>query len=174
MTGVGILTVSDTRSRNEREDTATPRIRHILEEAGFMVSEALLVPDEIEQICARLIEFSDNKKFSLVVTTGGTGLGARDVTPEATLRVIERSIPGIPEAMRALTAIGNPLAWLSRAVAGLRGRTLIINLPGNPNGAEECLRVIIPLLPHALSMIEGKSHDEPTCAGHAHSHRAAQ
>ena len=155
---VGILTVSDTRSRGTRADTATPRIKRILEKAGFTVAQARLVPDEIPKIQKQLIDFSDRLKFSLILTTGGTGFGPRDVTPEATACVIKRAVPGIPEAMRLATARRRPHAWLSRGIAGLRRRTLIINLPGNPQGVEECLQVLLPLLPHALEMIRGEDH----------------
>jgi molybdenum cofactor synthesis domain-containing protein len=158
MMRVGILTVSDTRWEGTRVDETTPLIRRALEEAGFTIGKAMVVPDELTQIQARLIEMADLRKLSLVLTSGGTGFGPRDVTPEATRRVIEREVPGLPEAMRALGAQQNSLAWLSRAVAGLRGRTLIINLPGSPQGVEECLRVLLPLLPHAMDMLEGKSH----------------
>ena len=154
----GILTVSDTRSQHLREDTATPRLKRVLEEAGFVVRETALVPDVVEAIQARLIDFADRCQLPLVITTGGTGVGPRDVTPEATRGVIEREVPGFPEAMRAVTARQNPLAWLSRAMAGLRGRTLIINLPGNPEGAKECLEALLPLLPHAFEMINGCDH----------------
>ena len=158
MTRAAILAVSDTRAQGVRADTATPRLQHVLEEAGFQVSETALVPDETKQIQARLIDWADRLGLPLIVTTGGTGCGPRDVTPEATRAVIEREVPGIPEAMRASTAQHNPLAWLSRAVAGLRGRTLIINLPGNPEGAKECLEALLPVLPHALEMINGCDH----------------
>ena len=104
---------------------------------------------------------ADRLTLPLVVTTGGTGFGPRDVTPEATRAVIERDVPGLPEAMRAATAQRNPLAWLSRATAGLRGQTLIVNLPGSPQAVEECLRVLLPLLPHALEMVTGTGHEEP-------------
>ena len=155
---VAILTVSDTRSQHLRADTATPLIRRVLEEAGFTVSDAAVVPDERAQIQQRLIDCADRLHASLVVTTGGTGFGPRDVTPEATRDVIEREAPGLAEAMRASTAGRSPWAWLSRATAGLRGRTLIINLPGHPQGAEECLRAVLPLLPHAFEMIAGHHH----------------
>lgn len=155
----GILTVSDTRSRGERADTATPRLRRRLEAAGFAVEEAALVPDDLERIRERLVDMADRLALSVVVTTGGTGLGPRDVTPEATRGAIEREVPGLPEAMRASTAKRNRLAWLSRGIAGLRGHTLIVNLPGDPRGAEECLRVALPLFPHALAMAAGHPHD---------------
>ena len=162
----GILTVSDTRSQGARADTTTPLIRRFLEEAGFVVREAVLVPDERAQIQTQLIELADRLKLALIVTTGGTGLGPRDVTPEATRTVIEREVPGLPEAMRVATAQHNPLAWLSRGIAGLRGRTLIVNLPGSPSAVEACLRVLIPLLPHALSMIAGDSHSSVAAVAH--------
>ena len=158
MNGTAILTISDTRAQGVREDTTTPRLRRVLEEAGWTVRDAAVVPDERAQIQERLIDFADRLHASLVVTTGGTGFGPRDVTPEATRAVIEREAPGLAEAMRASTAGRNPLAWLSRATAGLRGRTLILNLPGHPQGAEECLRAVLPLLPHALAMMEGQAH----------------
>jgi molybdenum cofactor synthesis domain-containing protein len=164
---VGILTISDTRSQGVRVDTTTALIRRLLEEAGLVLQETALVPDEVQRIRERLVDFADRLKLSLVVTTGGTGFGPRDVTPEATRGVIEREVPGLPEAMRAGTAARNALAWLSRGIAGLRGRTLIVNLPGSPRAVEECLRVVLPLLPHALEMVEGVPHgsDAPVVAG---------
>jgi molybdenum cofactor synthesis domain-containing protein len=154
----GILTISDTRSQGARADTVTPLIRRMLEAAGFAVSETALVPDESMQIQQRLIDLTDRLKLALVITTGGTGFGPRDVTPEATRAVIEREAPGLPEAMRAFGAKRNSLVWLSRSASGLRGSTLIINLPGSPQGAKECLRALLPILPHAMEMIEGKPH----------------
>ncbi|MBI1952654.1 MAG: MogA/MoaB family molybdenum cofactor biosynthesis protein [Candidatus Omnitrophica bacterium] len=155
----GIVTVSDSRSLGKRADTATGLIQKILEKAGFAVAQTALIPDERRRIEKCLIDFSDRLKLALVVTTGGTGLGPRDVTPEATWAVVNRPIPGLPEAMRVETARRNPKAWLSRAAAGQRGKTLIVNLPGSPRGVRECLKVLLPLLPHALQMVEGKSHD---------------
>lgn len=154
----GILTVSDTRSQGLRADTATPLIRRLLEEEGWVVGWTGLIPDDPQRIQERLVELADQQQLPLVITTGGTGLGPRDVTPEATKAVIEREAPGLSEAMRASTATRNPLAWLCRGIAGLRGRTLMVNLPGNPQGAEECLRVLLPILPHALDMMEGTPH----------------
>lgn len=158
MNTAGIVTVSDTRSKGVRADTATPLVRSRLEEVGLLVQEAVLVPDEREQIQAALIDMADRLHLALVVTIGGTGFGHRDVTPEAMRGVIEREVPGLPEAMRAVTAQQNPLAWLSRGIAGLRGRTLIVNLPGSPQAVEECLRVLLPLVPHALEMLDGHGH----------------
>jgi molybdenum cofactor synthesis domain-containing protein len=155
----GIITVSDSRSLGQKADTATGLIQKILERAGFAVGQTALVPDERRRIEGCLIDFSDRLKLALVVTTGGTGFGPRDVTPEATGAVVDRLIPSLPEMLRGVTARKNPLAWLSRGVAGLRKKMLIINLPGNPQGAKEYLALLIPLLPHALKMIEGASHD---------------
>lgn len=158
MTPVGIVTISDSRSQGTRADTTTARIRRLMEEAGYTVGETAMIPDDAKQIEATLIEMADRLALGLLLTTGGTGLGPRDVTPEATRSVIDREVPGLPEALRAITARHNAMAWLSRGIAGLRGRTLIVNLPGSPRAVEECLRVLIPLVPHAISMIAGDSH----------------
>lgn len=166
MTRVGIVTISDSRSQGTRADTTTALIRRLMEAAGYTVGEAVVIPDEAQQIEATLIAFADRHALPLVLTTGGTGLGPRDVTPEATRRVIQREVPGVPEAMRAVTAAQNPLAWLSRGIAGLRGRTLIVNLPGSPRAVEECLRALLPLVPHALSMIAGDAHGAVATVAH--------
>jgi len=153
-----ILTISDSRSQGRRADTTTPLIRQRLEAAGCSVIETALVADEQAHIQERLIALADQQQLSLIVTTGGTGFGPRDMTPEATKAIIAREVPGLPEAMRVATAQDNTLAWLSRGIAGLRGRTLIVNLPGSPGAVEECLRVLLPLLPHALEMMDGHDH----------------
>ncbi len=155
---VGIVTISDSRSQGTRADATTALIRRLVEEAGYTVSQAAVIPDDVERIKAMLINLADRLALPLVVTTGGTGFGPRDVTPEATRAVLDREAPGLAEAMRVATAARQPLAWLSRGIAGLRGRTLIINLPGSPQAVEECLRVLLPLLPHALAMIAGTPH----------------
>ena len=155
---LAVLTVSDRCSRGQMEDTSGPAVVERLRRQfpGSEV-EAGLVPDDAESIAARL-EGWCQRSAALVVTTGGTGFGPRDVTPEATLRVIDRAAPGLAEAMRAGTAQINPLAWLSRGVAGLKGSTLIVNLPGSRRGAEECLGAILPLIEHALQIAAGGQH----------------
>jgi molybdenum cofactor synthesis domain-containing protein len=148
-----ILTVSDTRSAGTREDTTTALMAELLGEIGIEVVATRLVPDEQEEIATAIVELC--KSASLVLTSGGTGLAPRDVTPEATRAVIEREAPGIAEAMRAETVQFQRLAWLSRGVAGTRGRTLVVNLPGNPKAVRQCLGVLTPMLPHALKLSSG-------------------
>jgi molybdopterin adenylyltransferase len=153
MPTAAILTVSDSRSAGTRADTTTDLMCEILEGIGIGVVATRLVPDEQEQIAAAIVELADDA--DLVLTSGGTGLAPRDVTPEATRSVIDREAPGIAEAMRSETARLQPLAWLSRAVAGTRGTTLVINLPGNPKAVRECLDVVGPMLGHALKLSSG-------------------
>lgn len=154
-----ILTISDSRTQGARADTATPRLRRALEAARFTVEACALVPDETASIAAQLRAWCDEAGVPLIVTTGGTGFGPRDVTPEATRQVLEREAPGLAECMRHTTARRTRAAWLSRGVAGVRGRSLIINLPGSPAGAVACLRAVLPLLPHALATMQGHAHD---------------
>jgi molybdopterin adenylyltransferase len=153
MPTAAILTISDTRSAGSRADTTTTMMAEILGDAGFEIVERRLVPDEFDDIAAAIVELAD--RAELVVTSGGTGLAPRDVTPEATRSVIDREAPGIAEAMRAETAKIQPLAWLSRAVAGQRGTTLVVNLPGNPKAVRECLDVLLPMLAHAIKTSTG-------------------
>ncbi len=167
---VGILTISDKGWRGEREDKSSEVIREMVSGLGAQVAEYDIVPDERDFISRRLMEWADAGTLDLVLTTGGTGLAERDVTPEATLAVIDRPVPGLAEAMRVETLEKTPLAMLSRAVAGIRKRTLIINLPGSPRGVEECLQAILPALPHAIEVIKGEAGE---CASredlpHAH------
>jgi molybdopterin adenylyltransferase len=153
MPSAAILTISDTRAAGSRADTTTTMMAEILGDAGFAIVERRLVPDEFDDIAAAIVELA--AAAQLVVTSGGTGLAPRDVTPEATRSVIDREAPGIAEAMRAETARIQPLAWLSRAVAGQRGTTLVVNLPGNPKAVRECLDVLLPMLPHAIKTSTG-------------------
>jgi molybdenum cofactor synthesis domain-containing protein len=147
-----VLTVSDKGSAGERIDTAGPAVASILRENGIEVQETLVLPDERERIAAQLRRWA-GEGLDLVLTTGGTGLSSRDVTPEATLDVAERSVPGIAEAMRQLGRASTPLASLSRSVAVTRGRTLIVNLPGSERGARESLEAVLDLFPHAVQML---------------------
>jgi len=155
---VGILTVSDKGARGEREDRSGPAIREMIEAAGGEVERTKIVSDEPEDIRAALIAWSD-EGLDLVLTTGGTGFSPRDRTPEATKSVIERETPGLPEAMRRAGAEKTPTAMLSRAAAGIRGATLIVNLPGSEKAARESLAAILPALPHGIDILRGAASD---------------
>ena len=157
----GIITVSDKGSQGQREDLSGPAIAQVLAGAGFTVSITIIVPDDIGQIANALIELSDRERLDLILTTGGTGLSPRDLTPEATLKVLDKEIPGMAEAMRYSGMMVTPHAMLSRAVAGVRGNSLIINLPGSPKGATENLSAVLPSLSHAIGKIQG---DQSDCA----------
>ncbi|MGA2111568.1 MAG: MogA/MoaB family molybdenum cofactor biosynthesis protein [Anaerolineales bacterium] len=152
---VSILTVSDRSSRSERADASGPLLREMMEKRGWVVVATDVVPDEKLQISGRLREWCDADGTDLVLTTGGTGLAPRDITPEATREVIEREAPGLAEAMRAAAVPNNPHAMLSRGIAGVRAKTLVVNLPGSPQGAREGLEVLLPALPHAVELIRG-------------------
>jgi molybdopterin adenylyltransferase len=154
MLTIGVLTISDSGAKGARPDTSGERIRSMLSRLpAAVISAGAILPDERELIESTLREWSDKSKLNLILTTGGTGLAPRDVTPEATLAVIEREAPGIAEAMRAISIQHTPFGMLSRGIAGTRGRTLIINLPGSPKAVQECLECILPVLPHAVNLL---------------------
>lgn len=159
MFSVGILTISDKGSRGEREDLSGPEIGEIISELPAKVEAYDIIPDEEERITQKLIDYVDQKNLDLILTTGGTGLSPRDVTPEATRKVLDKEIPGIAEAMRAEGMKLTPMAMLSRATSGIRCRSLIVNLPGSPRAVRENLIVILPVLKHALEKIQGDPAD---------------
>jgi molybdopterin adenylyltransferase len=152
---IGVLTVSDKGSRGERIDTAGPAVAAIAAAKGARVVQTAIVPDERDEIAARLRAWADDERLDVIFTAGGTGLALRDVTPEATLDVVDRLVPGLCELMRDAGRRTTPLAALSRAVAGTRRRTLIINLPGSERGARESIEAVIDLLPHAVDLLHG-------------------
>ncbi len=152
-----ILTISDSAFRGEREDLSGPAVQRELGQLGCDVLEMLIVPDELGQIRDQLILWSDREDIDLIVTTGGTGLSPRDVTPEATAAVVEREVPGLAELMRQEGMKSSPRAVLSRAKVGIRTKTLIVNLPGSVRGVSESLRALAPVLSHALEVVSGTS-----------------
>ncbi|HKZ54233.1 MAG TPA: MogA/MoaB family molybdenum cofactor biosynthesis protein [Anaerolineales bacterium] len=166
-----VLTLSDRAAWGEREDTSGPALRDLLVREGWEVERHAILPDEQDRIEQVLREWSDSGEVDVILTNGGTGFTARDRTPEATLAVVDRLVPGLPEAMRASGRALNPHAMLSRAAAGIRGRTLIVNLPGSPRGAVESLKVILPALPHAAQLLRGDVGSE---SGHAPPRRRHQ
>jgi len=155
----GVITVSDKGSRGERVDESGAVAIELLESIGGVVKKYIIVPDEKEEIKDAIIEMTDNLKVDFVVTSGGTGFSPRDVTPEATLEVIERIVPGIPQAMRAESLKVTPKAMLSRAAAGIRKKSLIVNLPGSPKGVRECLEIIMPVLKHGIEILRGEASE---------------
>jgi molybdopterin adenylyltransferase len=159
MIQTGILTISDRGSQGLRADEGGPRIRSLLPADLFEVQISAVVPDEIPSIIDTLVEWVDQKKIDLIFTTGGTGLSPRDITPEATERVLEREIPGMAEAMRSEGMKHTPLSQLSRGKVGVRRETLIVNLPGGLKAIEEMLPVLLPAIPHALEKIKGDPSD---------------
>jgi len=161
MINAGVLTISDKGYRGQRTDSSGPLIAEMLTADGYTVEEQAIVPDNEEKIAERLIEWVDQKDIRFIVTTGGTGLSPTDVTPEAMLKVIKYQVPGMAEAMRAESLKKTPNAMISRAIAGVRGNSLILNLPGSPKGASENLSVVLPAIDHALAKIGG---DQSDCA----------
>jgi molybdenum cofactor synthesis domain-containing protein len=160
MFGLAVLTVSTSGYHGQREDTSGDAIKEMLAPPDYEVVRYEIVSDEREMIAGRLREWADDPEVHLIVSTGGTGLGPRDVTPEACLSVIDREVPGLAEAMRAETLKFTPMAMLSRSVAGIRGSTLIITLPGSPKAVRETLAVALPVLPHALELLQRESVNE--------------
>ena len=158
MITVGILTVSDSCAQGRRQDASGPAIREILLTAGYVIGNERIVPDDRDAIARELIRFSEEGGHELVCTTGGTGLGPRDVTPEATGSVCDRLVPGLGELMRAEGLKRTRNAVLSRGIAGIRGKMLVINLPGSPKAVRECLAAVLDVLPHAIEMMRGGGH----------------
>lgn len=154
-----VVTVSDRSFRGERPDAGGPLVAEMLRASGYEVRETVLVPDEQPLIEEALRKLADEERVELIITTGGTGFAPRDVTPEATIAVCQRMAPGIPEAMRWASLAITPRAMLSRAAAGIRGRTLIVNLPGSPKAARENLEAVLPALEHGLEMLRGQQAD---------------
>jgi molybdopterin adenylyltransferase len=159
----GILVISDKGWCGERSDDSGRVAREVISRLGVEVTKYEVVPDEAKIISGKLVEWCDDVGLDLIVTSGGTGLSPRDVTPEATLAVIEKTIPGLTEAMRMDTMKIKPEAVLSRAVAGSRGKCLIINVPGSPKAVKECLEVILPVLPHALEVLGNRVSECGNC-----------
>jgi molybdenum cofactor synthesis domain-containing protein len=157
---VAILTVSDRSASGEREDLAGPRLSEIIDKQGWALVDSRIVPDDLAVITGELDSWVGSGSVDLILTTGGTGFSARDITPEATLRVLDRPTPGLTEAMRAASLKKTPHAMLSRAAAGISGSTLIVNLPGSPTGAVENLQTILPALPHAIKILRGDPRAE--------------
>ena len=159
MKRVAIITASDSGYRGEREDLSGPAAREIVEKAGYEVVSMDILPDDQVMLAGKLQEIADTGKAELILTTGGTGFSERDITPEATEEVLARKVPGIPEAIRAYSMTITKRAMLSRGTAGIRGKTLIVNLPGSPKAVKECLEYIIDALGHGIEILTGEASD---------------
>ncbi len=157
-----ILTASDRSARGDRPDLSGPALAELVQSQGWTVVRTAILPDDLKILRESLASWADRRDLDIILVTGGTGFAPRDVTPEATRAVIEREAPGLAEAMRAASLQTTPHAMLSRAVCGIRGRTLIINLPGSPKAAVENLRVILPVLPHAIELLR----EDPAAEAH--------
>jgi len=165
MFNLGILTISDKGSQGQRSDESGKTIKNSPLVLDNSVVKYEVIPDEADIIANKLAEWADEGKVDIILTTGGTGLGPRDVTPEATLSIVDKVVPGFTEVMRITAFSATPLAILSRAVAGVRGKCLIINLPGSPKAVRECLEIISPTLPHALKILSGEITEHTTDTG---------
>jgi len=159
MIKTAVLTMSDKGSKGEREDLTGPAIIDMIKDIGFEIVHYNVIPDDFDTIVKELVYLCDELKVEFVLTNGGTGFSQRDVTPEATMKVIERNVPGIPEAMRLKSLQITPKAMLSRAASGIRGGTLIVNLPGSPKAAKENLGFILPALPHGIDILTGRDSE---------------
>lgn len=167
---IALITMSDRVAAGERTDEGGNLMREMVGALSCTIIAQIVLPDETQQLIEQFLHLADDEQADLILTTGGTGLSARDVTPEATLAVIERRVSGIEEALRANGLAKTPYAMLSRAIAGVRGQTLIINLPGNPKGVREGMEVLLPVLPHALKLLRGervgdRDHDHGGASG---------
>ncbi len=165
MLNAGILTISDKGSKGQRRDESGKVIRESLSSLDSRIVKYEIVPDETEVIAGKLAQWADRGDIDIILTTGGTGLGPRDTTPEATLSILDKVAPGFTEAMRAETSKATPYAILSRAVAGVRKKCLIINLPGSPKAVRECLEVVLPSIPHAVEIIKGEVTEHTASSG---------
>ena len=162
-----VVTVSDKGYSGEREDTSGPLLADLLRQMQADVVRQMIVPDEQGEIAAALTELADDEQVDLIVTTGGTGPAPRDVTPEATRTVIERDMPGLAEVLRSEGYRKTPLAVISRGLTGIRGRTLVINLPGSPKAVREAMEILAPILPHAIQMLRGVDTEHDGVMTHA-------
>ena len=155
---IAIITISDRCSAGEAVDASGPAIRELCEQAGWQVICQAIIPDERDQIALAIRRCADEESADVVLTTGGTGVGPRDITPEATLDAVDRIVPGIAEALRSESLKSTPFAMISRGVAGLRGKTLVINFPGSPRACRECMEIVRPILQHAVEVAGGARH----------------
>jgi len=159
----GIIIISDKGAQGDRIDKSGPAIRQALKNKIFIVEGYQIVPDEIKSIQKALLQFTDDQKYDLIITSGGTGISPRDVTPEATQEIVDRCLPGFAEAMRMHSLTFTPHAMISRAICGTRQGSLIVNLPGSPKAVKECLEFVLPAIPHAIAKLKGDPSD---CGDH--------